>query len=66
MNPLDNGHDRPTIEPVKHAYAFERNGRELKTMCGKWVPDRELAPRPSDVTCAACRTETDAFDAMEI
>jgi len=66
MNPLDNGHDRPKSQPIRHAYAFERNGRDLKTMCGKWVPNSELAQRPEQITCLACRTETEAFEAMEI
>jgi hypothetical protein len=69
MNPEHNGHAPFALsadQPVRHAYAFEQNGRGFKTFCGRWVPDRELAQRPSDMNCPVCQAESDACDAMEI
>jgi hypothetical protein len=68
MNPSDNGQTplaRPAA-PLRHAYAFEQNGRWLKTFCGSWVLDRELAQGPDQITCPACQAETDAFESGEL
>ena len=68
MTPQD--HDqtpRPAASaPLRHAYAFELNGRWAKTFCGRWVLDRELATGPDRVTCAACQAETDVFESGEL
>ena len=70
MNPSDHGPvpiARPAAAaPLRHAYAFELNGRWAKTFCGRWVLDRELANGPDQVTCPACRAETDVFESGEL